>query len=164
MPAKAKAKPRVGVRQNRPPRWSGRPIYFRHPPEPGGPRPPPADGMKTPRPAGPARSHCQIDDSRPLCAVAGAHRLEVIPLPRGVRSRPARSPLHLGHLAAQAADRRELVRMGRLVQGPLPGLDQNPVRVQPSGVAAEPHRAPEGTHHQLGSWRLRRRRRGPEQI
>ena len=37
-----------------------------------------------------------------------------------------RTPLHLGHLAAQAADRRELVRVGRLVQSPSPGLDQNP--------------------------------------
>ena len=80
---------------------------------------------------------------------ADANKLGVIRLPQGKRGRPARNPLHLGHLAAQIIDRRGLVRVSRLVQGSPPELDQNPVRVQPSGVAAEPHRAPQQAKSKL---------------
>ena len=48
------------------------------------------------------------------------------------------TPLHLDHLAAQVADRRQLLRMGRLVQGPIPGLDPAapPNSTKPSGWSA----------------------------
>ena len=42
--------------------------------------------------------------------------------------------------------------MGRLVQGTLPGLDQNPVRVQPSRVDAEPHRVAEQANSKHGGF------------
>ena len=54
--------------------------------------------------------------------------------------------------------------MGRLVQGPSPGLDQNPVRVQPSPVDAEPHFTLERTENPVGSTRSRRVRLGSEQL
>ena len=46
---------------------------------------------------------------------------------------PPRTSLHLDHLAAQVTDRRELVRVGHLVQGPPPELGQGPFRLQSSG-------------------------------
>ena len=60
-----------------------------------------------------------------------------------------RTPLHLGHLAAQTSNRRKLVRMGYLVQSPPPRLDQGPFRLRPDPVAARPHRAPQQAKSKL---------------
>ena len=67
----------------------------------------------------------QIDDSRPAAGLTRPPIESGTSPPRESRfSRPPRTSLHLGHLALQTADRRELVRVGRLVQGPPSGLDQ----------------------------------------
>ena len=74
--------------------------------------------MKAPNPQGQNDRTTRLMTAGRCGTDVDANRLGVILLLRGERGRPARNTLHLGHLAAQTADRRKLVRMGRLVQGP----------------------------------------------
>ena len=76
----------------------------------------------------------------------------------------ARITLHLAQLAAQSFDRRELVRVGRPVQGPLQQVGQSPIQLQPCGVDAQPHRAPEQAKGRVGSRRLQCGHLGAEQL
>ena len=51
-----------------------------------------------------------------------------------------RRPVHLGDEPSQAPDRRELLRVGSLVQGPSPELVQTSVRLRQHGLDAQAHR------------------------
>ena len=81
---------------------------------------------------------------------SGVNKLEASPSTDAASVTHARCstrvPLHLGHLAAPPAHRRELLRVGRLVQSPSPELGTRPVGLRPSPStpteANQPRRGP----------------------
>ena len=101
----------------------------------------------------------------PLLAIAaGTGAVLMSWLREGHVGHSARITLHLAQLAAQSFDRRELVRVGRPVQGPLQQVGQSPIQLQPRGVDAQPHRSPEQAKGRVGSRRLQCGHRGAEQL
>ena len=79
-------------------------------------------------------------------------------------STPRDFPYIWAYLAAPPAHRRELLRVGHLVQGPPPELDQATFRLRPVPVVAQPHRPAQRAESSMGSQRLRGPRRTPEQL
>ena len=102
--------------------------------------------------------------ARAWAAGAGTGDVLMSRLREGHVGHSARITLHLAQLAAQSFDRRELVRVGRPVQGPLQQVGQSPIQLQPCGVDAQPHRAPEQAKGRVGSRRLQCGHLGAEQL
>ena len=126
--------------------------------------PAPSDQIKAPNRCGRHDQTTRLITACPCGTTTTTNRLGHISITREKRGHPPTISLNLGHLATQAAHRRELLRVGLLVQSPLPGLAQGCFRLRSSPMANPPHRAHQRTTGAVGRPRIRRIGRGPEQL